>query len=119
MKQNSFTREEHLRKNDLIKNVFDRGLPFKGKLISLYILQRDESSKNNRVAFLVKKTLYNKKPVLRNRIRRVLREGYRKTKSLLSGYYDILILATNVRKNTKSTDIEKEIANVFKNRIKK
>ena len=66
-----------------------------------------------------KDDLYNKKVVLRNRFKRLLREAYRKTKHLLLPGYDIVILATNIKKNTKSSAVEEEIANAFKKCIKK
>ncbi|MFC1667109.1 ribonuclease P protein component [Candidatus Omnitrophota bacterium] len=114
MKQNSFTMKEHLKKNDLIRDVFDKGAPFKCSLTHIYLLKRNTGSHLNRVAFISRKRLHNKKAVLRNRFRRLLREAYRKTKHLLPGGYDIVILGTNLKKHTKSTAIEREITNAFK-----
>lgn len=119
MKKNSFARKEHLRKSDLIERVFVKGLSFKGRLINTYLLKKETDPNINRVAFIIRKNLYNKKIVLRNRFRRLLRESYRKTKHLLPRGYDIVILATGIKEDTKSNMIEQEIANVFKSRIKK
>jgi len=115
MKTNSFTRKEHLRKSSLIKDVFKKGVSFKRKSIVVFLLKKESASFHiNRVAFISRKTLYNKKLVLRNTIRRLLREAYRRTKSLLPTSYDVVILATNVKKLTKSTILEKEMRDVFK-----
>jgi len=119
MKKSSFKKEEHLKKNDSIKYVFDKGIPFKGRLINIYILKRDHGALINRAAFIIRKRIYSKKIVLRNRFRRVLRESYRKTKHLLSPGHDIVILANALKKDTKSDAVEKEMAYVFKKHIKK
>lgn len=114
MRKNSFTRKEHLKKNDSIKHVFDKGTSFRSRSTHIYLLKRNAGPHVNRVAFLIRKKLYNKKIVLRNRFRRVLKEAYRKAKHFLPAGYDILILATNIKKHTKSYLIEKEMADVFK-----
>jgi len=119
MRDHSFARKEHLKKDGLIKQVFDRGIPSRGRLITIHLLKRETGSCTNRAAFIIRKNLYNKKAVLRNRLRRLLREAYRNTKHFLPGGHDILILATNVRKNTRSQELEKDIANVFKKCVKK
>jgi len=78
MSDSSFTKKEHLRKADSIRHVFDKGLLYKAKSINIYLLKTDRETKFNQVAFIISKNLYNKKLVLRNRIRRILREAYRK-----------------------------------------
>ncbi len=120
MKINSFTSKEHLREDDLIKGVFDKGVSFKHKSITVFFLKRKNTDCSiNRVAFTYRKNLFNKKLVLRNRIKRLLKESYRKTKSILPSSYDIVILATNIRVGMKAPILEKEMANVFKECVKK
>lgn len=114
MKSHSFTRKEHLKTKDAIKKVFDKGVPSRLKLINIYLLKRETGPCFNRAAFTIKRNLYNKKSVLRNRFRRILREAYRKTKHLLSGGYDIVILGVNLNRKVKSFEVEKEMAHVFK-----
>ena len=119
MREYSFAKKESLKNNVSIKNVLDRGIPLRGRLINIYILKRPDGSDINRVAFAVRKHLYAKKLVLRNRLKRVLREAYRKTKRFLAGGHDVVILAVNIKENIKSTVIEREITDVFKKHSKK
>ncbi|MFC1621439.1 ribonuclease P protein component [Candidatus Omnitrophota bacterium] len=119
MKKSSFMRREHLKKNLAIKAVFDKGTRLRGKLVTVFLLRRNNDSDVNRVAFVVRKALYNKKPVLRNRYRRVLREAYRKTKEFMPGGHDMIVMATNLTRQTKSTSLEQELIHVFKKCVKK
>ena len=116
MKKNSFSKKEHLKKNEAIKDVFDKATPFKGRFIRVYVVKND-TSPINRAAFIIRKTLCDKKAVLRNRFKRLLREAYRKTKHLLPQGYDIVILATSIKKNTSPGDSEREIAHAFKKTV--
>ena len=118
-RRHAFLKNERLKKKETIKNVFDRGALFKGRLINIFILKRGADSCANRAAFIIRKNSYNKRAVLKNRVKRLLREGYRKTKHLLPPGYDIIVLATHIKKDIKSIDVEKDLADVFKKNIKK
>lgn len=120
MTDNTLSGGERLKKSNDIRLVFDKGVPFKGRLVSVYIRQ-GTGTHANRAAFIIRKILYKKKIVLRNRFRRVLREAYRNSKSLsrLSSGHDVVILANRLDKKTKSQEIEKEIKNAIKRYIKK
>ncbi|MBU0759856.1 MAG: ribonuclease P protein component [Candidatus Omnitrophica bacterium] len=109
---------ERLKKNSDISRVFDKGIRLKGRLVSVFIL-RDASSHTNRAAFIIKKSLYDKKTVLRNRFRRVIREAYRNSKFLLFPGHDIVILSGCLDKNTSSATVEKDLRHVFKQYIEK
>lgn len=114
MRKHSFSNKERLKDNNRIKDVFEKGTLFRGRLFDVYLLKRDAAPDVKRVAFTVRKNLYDKKSAFRNRFRRILKEAYRKTKYLLSGRYDIVILATRLTRYTKSIAIEQEMAYVFK-----
>lgn len=109
----TLSNRERLKKNGDIKRVFDEGVILKGKLVSVFI-RRDTGLHTNRAAFIIKKSLYNKKIILRNRFRRVLREAYRHSKFLLPQGHDIVVLGFHLDKNTKSTIVERDIKNVLK-----
>lgn len=116
MVQHSFARKERLTKNQSIKLVFEKGDFYRHKFISIYIYKpQRESDDVNRAAFIVKRQLCDKKSVLRNRFRRIVAEAYRRTKHFFSGHgCDIIILATHIKKNTKSGEIENELKDAFK-----
>lgn len=118
MNSKALPRKEHLKKDSDIRRVFDKGVRFKGRLITVFIL-REASSRTNRAAFIIKKSIYNKKTVLRNRFRRIIREAYRNSKFLLFPGHDIIILSGRLDKNTKSTAVQKDLSDVFKKYIEK
>lgn len=118
MSLNSFSKKESLKKNTSIKTVLDNGICHKSKSINIYIL-RNPSADINKAAFICKKALHQKKAVLRNRVRRILREAYRQTKFILPVGHDIVIVATKITQNTLSKEIEREILDGFKKYIKK
>lgn len=118
MNDESFLRKERLKKASAIKGVLDNGVCHKSRSVNVYILKRPDAV-INKAAFICKKALHQKKSVLRNRIRRVLREAYRKTKYVLPAGYDIVIIGTRLTQNTLSSEIEREIIDVFKKYIKK
>lgn len=113
MNKKTLSVRERLKKNDDIKRVFDKGVSFRGRLVSVFIKQ-NTGLPVNRAAFIIRKSLYKKKTVFRNRFRRIIREGYRNSKFLLLSGHDIVILANRLDHKTKSTEIEKELCNVFK-----
>nr|MBU1328309.1 ribonuclease P protein component [Candidatus Omnitrophota bacterium] len=113
MSLNSFSRKESLKKNRSIKTVLDNGICHKSKSINVYIL-KSQGVDINKAAFICKKVLHQKKAVLRNRVRRILREAYRKTKFILPAGYDIVIVGTKITQDTLSREIERELLDVFK-----
>tara|TARA_Y100000031_G_scaffold146157_1_gene179635 strand:+ start:332 stop:688 length:357 start_codon:yes stop_codon:yes gene_type:complete len=114
MGEKSFSRSEHLKSKALIKEVFDKGSSLKGRLVKVFLLASAKERKTNRVAFIVKKALCYKKSTLRNRYKRLLKEAYRDTKHLFPKGFDIILLATNTKKHTKSTETAKDMQNVIK-----
>lgn len=118
MSLNSFSRAEHLKKSEDIKDVLDNGVCYRSGPVNVYILKRPAPGKN-KAAFICKKALHQKKTVLRNRIRRILRESYRKTSHFLPLGNNIVIIGTKITKDMLSTEIERELAGVFKKYSKK
>jgi ribonuclease P protein component len=118
MNLNSFSRKERLKKNDAIKTVLDRGICYRSKSINIYVLKKTDADVN-KAAFICKKALHQKKSVLRNRVRRILKEAYRKTRHIFPAGHDIVIIGTKITQAVLSTEIEGEIIDVFKKHIKK
>jgi len=118
MNTNSFSKKESLKKNSAIKAVLDNGVCLRAKSVNVYILKKPDSD-FNKAAFICKKALHQKKSVLRNRVRRILREAYRKTKHILPAGHDIIIVGTRIAKDALSVEIEREVLDVFKKYSKK
>ena len=118
MNANSFSKKESLKKSSAIKAVLDNGICLRAKSVNVYILKKPGSG-FNKAAFICKKALHQKKSVLRNRVRRILREAYRKTKHILPTEHDIVIVGTRITKHTLSVEIEREVLDVFKKYSKK
>lgn len=119
MGNKAFSTKERLKQDSLIKNLLDKGIFVKSRSVDIYILRRHIDPEINRCAFLCKKKLFNKKKVLRNRIRRVIKEAYRQIKYLLPTGYDIIILASNITAKTKSSFLEQEVLYAIKKAIDK
>jgi ribonuclease P protein component len=118
MSKESFSRKESLKKSGAIKAVLDNGICHRSQSINVYLLKKPGIS-NNKAAFICKKALHQKKAVLRNRVRRILREAYRRTKHVLPEGFDIVIIGTKISQDMLSTEIERELMDVFKKYIKK
>ncbi len=77
-----------LKKNYEFKNVFLRGKFYKGKQISIYVLKNHKKTNIIGIAVSTKQC----GAVLRNRIKRLIRENYRLIKNELKQGYDIVFL---------------------------
>ncbi len=119
MRRCSLKKQELLKKNSQIKRVFDKGKSTRGKLVTIIFLEQNEAPGLNRVAFVPTRNSHRGKIVLKNRYKRVLREAYRQVKKSSPIGYDTVILGTNINKQTKSTEIEKDLTSVFKKISKK
>ena len=79
-----------LKKNYEFKNVLSRGKFYIGKQVSIYVLKNNKESNVIGIAVSTKKC----GAVLRNRIKRLIRENYRLIKNNLKQGYDIVFLWT-------------------------
>jgi len=80
--QNSYNKNEKLKRKILIDRLFDEGRFLKAYPIQLvYLHYKDSATKELKVGVSVSKR-YFKKAVDRNKIKRLLREAYRTNKSL-------------------------------------
>lgn len=82
-----------LKKNYEFKSVLTKGKFYKGKYITIYIRKNNRSE--NVIGIAISKKLC--KAVKRNRLKRVIREGFRLQKDLLQkGYNMVFIWNKNV-----------------------
>ena len=82
-----------LRKNFEFKLVYNKGRSLANKHLIMYVMKND--SDLNRLGISVSKKIGNS--VMRNRIKRVIRESYRMQEKEIKKGYDIIIIArTNI-----------------------
>ena len=113
-----------VKENHLYNKAYSKGKRFSGRFVRIYVLKdlkakrvmlaNPEKKYINRLGLSVSKK--NGGAVVRNRIKRIIREGYRaieREEILLTGYL-VIIAAKNEAAEVKSTDIEKELRYGFK-----
>ena len=103
-----------LKKNYEFKNVLNKGKFYKGKYVIVYINKNKKENNNNRIGIAISKKLG--KAVIRNRIKRLIRESYRLQKEKLKVGYDIVFIwnkQTEFNKN-KFENINNDLINLFK-----
>ena len=113
-----------VKENHLYNKAYSKGKRFMGRYVRVYILKdlkakrvmlaNPEKKYINRLGISVSKK--NGGAVVRNRIKRIIREGYRAIERddlLLTGNL-IIISARNEAADAKSTDIERELRYAFK-----
>lgn len=83
--------KEKLSKTIEFKKVFSEGIRIEGKNLITFILKNDYNF--NRLGIIVKKE--TGKAVIRNKIKRRLKEAFRLANKKLSLGYDIIVLAKN------------------------
>src|SRR3989338_2440078 len=103
----NFHKREHILKSKDFTNAYKKGLFCKKGALVLYYTPND--SKFNRIGFSI--SARNVKPShRRNRIRRLLREVYRKKKKNLKTGYDLVLV---VKKGLPDTVLYKDVENPF------
>jgi len=105
--------------NHLYVKAYSKGKRFNGNFVRVYVLKdlkakkvmraNPEKKYINRLGITVSKK--NGTAVVRNRIKRIIRAGYRSIESegLLKTGYLVIIAAKNEAAEVKSTDIEREL----------
>ena len=108
-----------VKENHLYNKAYAKGKRFFGRYVRIYVLKdlkakkimlaNPEKKYINRLGLSVSKK--NGSAVVRNRIKRIIREGYRaiEREDILYTGYLIVIAARNEAADVKSTDIEREL----------
>ena len=105
-----FKKHERLRKRVEFQAVFDNKLSKADKFIILYI--KPNKFKYTRLGIVIGKKSGNS--VKRNRFKRIVREAFRKIKSLIPENLDILVLPRKpLEISLKSQDIEKSFVDLL------
>ena len=96
---------ESLKKNRDFQQVYRRGASEANRLLVMYILENSEN--RNRVGISVGKKVGNS--VVRHRLIRRIREGYRLQEALFKRGYDIVFIARGNAKDCAQPEIERAI----------
>ena len=112
-----------VKENHLYNKAYSKGKRFFGRFVRVYVLKdlkakrvmlaNPEKKYINRLGLSVSKK--NGSAVVRNRIKRIIREGYRaiEREDILKTGFLVIIAAKNEAADVKSTDIEKELRYAF------
>ncbi|MGV8153686.1 MAG: ribonuclease P protein component [Alkaliphilus sp.] len=101
----------NIRKNKEYREVYKHGKSMANRLLIIYF--KKNNSEENRIGFTVSKKVG--KSVVRNRVRRLLKESYRLNFEKIEKGYDIVFIA---RKNVKESPF-KEVKSAMMHLLRK
>jgi len=104
-------KQYRLKKKKDFKLVFEKGKTFNNKF--LFLKGAKNALKNSRFAFIVSLKI-SKKAVVRNRIKRLLREAIREKLDDIKSGFDVVIIAKPEIVNKNYREINKEIEGLLK-----
>jgi ribonuclease P protein component len=103
-------KNERIKKNSQFRFIYSRGKSYSNDKLVLYMFRNKKNV--NRIGLSVSKKIGNS--VVRNRIKRLIRESYRLNKDTCKKGFDIIFIARIGSKNAKYKDIEKSVINLIK-----
>ena len=101
---------ESLKKNSDFKNVYTHGKSYANKYLVMYVLENNMGK--NRIGISVSKKVGNS--VVRHRVTRLIREGYRLHENIFNSGLDIVIVARNSASTVGYTEIESALLHLSK-----
>ena len=99
-----------LKKNYEFKMVFSKGKWIRGKYIIIYFLHNNSAP--NRIGIAVSRKVGNS--VIRNRLKRVIRECYRNYEKIIPFGYDLVILWKNSDNKITYNQLNEDMKKIFK-----
>lgn len=99
-----------LKKQNDFDRVFKTGEVFGNKAFVMYYFKNN--SEINRIGIIVSKKV-SKKSVVRNKIRRRIKESYRLNQDFFKRGYDIIIIAKQPCKDEDYNHLEKSLKHLF------
>ena len=106
----SLKKTERLRKNSEFLEVYKSARKIQGRYVSVYFVFKDENAR--KVGFVVSKKV-SKKAVIRNKIKRRLREIYRTNKYFLHENISIIFTAKPEIIMANYNEIKEDVLNLF------
>lgn len=105
-----------LRNNRQFRNVYDNGKSISNRYLVMFYIKNELGY--NRIGFSTTKKLGNS--IVRNRVKRLIKESFRLNNDRLKEGYDIIFLARVRAKDGSYKDIEKSVINLLiKSKIRK
>ncbi|WP_138419173.1 ribonuclease P protein component [Aquibacillus sediminis] len=106
-----------LKKNEEFQQVFKKGKSFANRQLVLYFLKKSDQE-HYRVGLSVSKKVGN--AVVRNRIKRYLRQAFLELDDQIADPYDFIIIARNPTKDMDFHQMKKSLTHVlFKTKLLK
>ena len=102
---------EKLRKNSEFRAVYRRGKSFSNKILVLYIFKNYKNKDISRLGISVSKKVGCS--VVRNRIKRLIRESYRLNKYKFKTGYDFIFIARSTINGSSYLEIEKSLIDLL------
>ncbi len=96
---------ESLKKNKDFQRVYNQGISYANKFLVMYVLKNEKNC--NRIGISVSKKVGNS--VIRHRITRLIREGYRLQEDMFNSGLDIVVIARVSVKNVSFWDVKKSL----------
>ncbi|SHG72738.1 ribonuclease P protein component [Ornithinibacillus halophilus] len=103
-------KENRVKDNKEFQQIFKQGKSFANRQLVLYYRKKTDQ-KHFRVGLSVGKKIGN--AVMRNRIKRLLRQAFLDLKDQVKSEYDIIIIARNPTKNMDYFEIKKSLIHLL------
>lgn len=101
---------ESLKKNYDFRNVYKNGKSYANKYLVMYVLEN--SMEINRLGISVSKKVGNS--IVRHRVTRLVREGYRLHENIFNSGLDIVVVARNNASSASYAEIESALLHLGK-----
>lgn len=103
---------EKLRKNSEFRAVYRRGKSFSNSILVLYVFKNYKNKDISRLGISVSKKVGSS--VVRNRVKRLIRESYRLNKYKFKTGYDFIFIARTTINGSSYLEVEKNLIDLLR-----